>query len=146
MMKVMLCINQVKANTMAKIKEFFLKNIYVFLLVFVICLVSTILIIVFHLEKDTSGKAYVIYNDEVVCEIDLNDVSGTKEMDISLSSDVTITVEVKKGAIRVIRAGCKHQDCVRMGWTSSPSKPIICLDLNYKIVLSGKSDVDVVIR
>lgn len=131
---------------MAKIKAFFFRHIFELGLVFGILVVSVSLILVFSLGKDKGCVASITYNGEVIKEIDLDKEGSERLLDVYLHNDVYITVEVKKGAIRVVRAGCKHQDCVRMGWTSSPSKPIVCLDLNYKITLSGKDSVDVVVK
>lgn len=122
------------------------KNKYFFDIVLIICIlvVALIIFLINMNNKDSNVKAIVYYKDEVIYEIDLSEIDEEKEFDIYLDEVEYITVRVKHNAIRVIYANCKHKDCVRSGWTSSTNKPIICLDLGYKIIIKGNNEVDAV--
>ena len=86
------------------------------------------------------------YKDELITEIDLSKETSEREFEIYLDSSEFIRVRVKKNAIKVVYANCRNHDCVRSGWTSSTNKPIICLDLGYKILIKGKDEIDAVVK
>ena len=79
-------------------------------------------------------------------KLELLNVNGEKVKDIKLNDELTIKVEYKYNAIRTIEAPCHTKECIKMNWTSSVNKPIICMDLHYKIVIERTVDnPDVVI-
>ena len=113
-----------------------------------ICLVSLVLILIFRPKSgDVSATIYAKIDGktEEITKIDLSTVNKSDIIDIKIG-DYVITVEVKHNAIRVVDAPCHHKDCIRSGFASSPNKPIICLDLNYTIIItSNDSDMDLVV-
>lgn len=117
------------------------------ILVSLIIVVSIVILVITRVGAQKDNLiATVYYENKVIETIDLSKVSENTLIDICLHDSEYITVEVKKGAIRVVSANCKRGDCKRMGWATTSATPIICLDLHYKIVLSGESEVDVVLR
>ena len=56
------------------------------------------------------------------------------------------TVEIKDHKIHVKDADCPDQTCVKMGWLSSSSMPIVCLPHKMVIEFTDGSDVDAVTR
>lgn len=53
------------------------------------------------------------------------------------------TISVERGRIRVSHASCPDQVCVRQGWISDDSVPVVCLPNQVVIQISGgDSDVD----
>lgn len=57
------------------------------------------------------------------------------------------TVAIQNGMACVMDADCPHQDCVHMGWISSPGQQAICLPHKFWIEISGKrSESDTVSR
>lgn len=50
------------------------------------------------------------------------------------------TVEIRDHRIRVKDADCPDLTCVRMGWLSSASMPIVCLP--HKLVIAFTDDTD----
>ena len=59
----------------------------------------------------------------------------------------TNTIEIKDGQIRVIDAQCYDHTCMRMGYLTSSSLPIVCLPNRLVIAFSGGSGaVDAVTR
>ena len=124
-------------------KKVILANV---ILISVVVLVALIIILCTNLKTSDNLKADIYYENKLIKTIDLSSVDKLEKEDIYLKEDLFITIEYKKDAIRVIDAPCHTHECVKTNWTSKPNKPIICLDLHYKIVLSKKGEeVDVVI-
>ncbi len=73
-------------------------------------------------------------------------------VDLSTAEDTTYTVtdgghhnivEIKEHRIRVREADCPDKTCVRMGWLSSSSMPIVCLPHHLVIEFTDDTgDVD----
>ena len=122
------------------------KIIPVIILISAIVIISLILLIVTRHKKAEEIVAKIYYENSVIYEVDLSKEDDVRTIEVELKEGLVIKIEVKKDAIRVIDAPCKRKDCMKMNWTSSPNKPIVCLDLHYMIILSGKSDYDVVIE
>lgn len=116
------------------------------ILILVVIVISLLLILFTNLNKTNNLKAEIYFENNLIKTIDLSKVDKLIKEDLYLKDDLFITIEYKKDAIRVISAPCHTHECVRTNWTSKPSKPIICLDLHYKIVIKGLGEeVDVVV-
>ncbi len=73
-------------------------------------------------------------------------------IDLSTAEDETFTVgygghenivEIRDGRIRVADADCPDKTCVRMGWLSNASMPIVCLPHHLVIEFTDDDgDVD----
>lgn len=105
------------------------------LLITVIVIISLTIILINKERNSNNLKAQIWYEDTLVKEIDLNLVSKKTKEDITLPSGVVITIEYDHGRIRTDKAPCRTRDCINTGWVSNVNKPIICMDLHYKIVL-----------
>ena len=80
----------------------------------------------------------------------------TRTIDLSASPDGTFdveyqghvnTVEISDHRVRVKDADCPDRTCVRMGWLSSASMPIVCLPHQLVIEFAEGSDgIDAVTR
>ena len=117
-----------------------------------ICLGLVLLEIIFMLIMININKANDNVYAEIWCEnrlveqIDLNSINENIVRTIELKEDLFIKIECKHNAIRVIDAPCHTKECVKTNWISSMNKPIICMDLHYKIILkANKDNVDVVV-
>ncbi len=56
-------------------------------------------------------------------------------------------VEVEHGRIRVAKADCPDQVCVRQGWISTRAAPVVCLPHNLVIeIVGGEGDADTVVQ
>lgn len=88
------------------------------------------------------GHTAAVYQDsELLRVIDLDKVDEPYTFTIE-SPDGTNTVEVQRGRLRVSRADCPDQVCVRQGWLTG-SRPIVCLP--HKLVIQferGEAGVD----
>ena len=56
--------------------------------------------------------------------------------------EVHLVLGVKQNAICVLKSDCPHQDCVNMGWTTSPDHPIICAHYKVSVEITGTSFYD----
>lgn len=129
---------------MSKIKEFFLKywRDIVIVLGVAVCSVSTIFIVRCATRKEPVS-AVIYHQNEVVLQIDLSKENDEVREIIFPKEEVHLTLGVKKNAICVLKSDCPHQDCVNMGWTSSPDHPIICAHYKVSIEITGSSFIDV---
>jgi hypothetical protein len=55
-------------------------------------------------------------------------------------------VEVDGGKIRMLKANCPEQICVKQGWIKDPGASIVCLPGEIIIHIDGPADVDAVTR
>ena len=100
---------------------------------------------VFALNSPARGTVRVISAGKVIETIDLTS-SGDRSFDIEYGGH-TNTVEIRDHRVRVSSADCPDQTCVRMGWLSSSSMPIVCLPHQLVIEYADSSDgIDAVTR
>jgi hypothetical protein len=130
-----------------KKKNWFLRHIYDFILLFVL-LVGTgsayiVQIVRANASSDDPLEA-VLYVDKKETERwALYDVTGTQEVVIQ-GTETEMTIEMKKNAIRVKESGCPYQVCVHEGWVSEAGHPIVCT-YNRVIIEVNGSDPSVVV-
>lgn len=86
----------------------------------------------------------------------VSDGGALYTIDLSTADDTAITVErgghrniveIKDHRIRVKEADCPDQTCVKMGWLTSSTMPIVCLP--HKLVIEfvdDTGDVDALTR
>ncbi len=109
-------------------------------------LVFTTIMIVMNKQNNNDLYAEIWYENKIIETIDLSSVSDNTVKTIVLKEDLYIKIEYKHNSIRVIDAPCHTKECVRTNWISSINKPIICMDLHYKILLKNHNDnVDVIV-
>ena len=69
----------------------------------------------------------------------------TEEREIVVNAHVTVLAE--PGRVRVEHSDCPDKLCEKMGWSSSPAKPLICLPNRVTVaVLGGRAETDAVLR
>lgn len=100
---------------------------------------------VLALSSPARGTVRVISGGKVIETVDLIS-SDDRSFDIEYQGH-TNTVEIQDHRIRVSSADCPDQTCVRMGWLSSSSMPIVCLPHKLVIEYADSSDgIDAVTR
>lgn len=84
-------------------------------------------------------KAEIWHKNELIDEINLSSVfiKEIKEYDIE---GHTIVVQYEKDAIWIVSSDCPNQTCVKTGISHSPTKPIICMEYNFRIVIRSNSN------
>ena len=109
--------------------------------VFLLGIVGTVSV----LTAQPKNTVRIVSDGEVLYTIDLN-AAGDDTFTIERGGH-TNTVEIKDHKIRVREADCPDQTCVKMGWLSSSSMPIVCLP--HKLVIEfcdDTNDVDALTR
>ena len=110
------------------------------LLLALICLAAG----AFLLLRPRSGlRAEIRVNGELLASVDL--LALTEPLEIPAGEHVTVLAE--PGRVRVEHSDCPDQLCVKMGWSSQPAKPIICLPNGVTVtVVGGAEERDAVLR
>lgn len=117
------------------------------------------------IQKDsilTDGIAFVIYRNEPILEISLEDgsyiiikdqfvysVDETNNIYVVEGDNGPVTIEHGIKGVRVIDETSPENICQQQGWTASPLKPLTCLPNNLIIVIMDPNipdDIDGVIK
>jgi hypothetical protein len=115
------------------------------ILVGVILLIAIISLILFNvLSKKDDLKALVYYDDVLVETIELSDLGEEIVVYNVNAENGEVVIEAKHNAIRIVHANCDQAYCENVGFSSSTSKPIICIPNKIYIKLvSSKVEVDI---
>lgn len=81
--------------------------------------------------------ARVTVDGELVEEIDLSAVTQPYTFTVEGPGGFSNTIQVEPGRIRVLEAGCPDQVCVRQGYISDGTVPIVCLPNQLVIEITG---------
>lgn len=91
--------------------------------------------------------AVVTLDGAEVCRVDLSQVEESRELTFTGASGITDVVELAPGRVRVCRADCPDQVCVRQGWIAGGVAPIVCLPNRLTIqIVDGGASADAVAR
>ena len=94
---------------------------------------------------NTPRGAVRIYQDGVL--IDSFDLYDTERRSFAIENDAggINIISVEYGRIRISEANCPDGLCVRQGWISGGTRPIVCLPHRLVINLEGDFAVDAVV-
>jgi len=114
------------------------------------CALVLLLVLVSHLTPRTTSSKALIYADRtLLVTIDLaHDTTRLGKPNIitvhpdSIYDGRYIIVETDYGRIRVLEANCPDKWCIRQGWITTGSGPIVCLPQRIVIRVVGDSDSD----
>ena len=105
-------------------------------LIVILLIVSGIFL--WGMNKNYSNKEVEIYYcNQLVKKYDLN-------QDQLIEIATGITAEIENGKVRMKESTCKHQYCVKQGW--SDHFPIICVPNEVSIVIKSKKDEMLITR
>lgn len=129
-----------------KITKILKKHLFDILLGILIIIISGVLFLSLFLKKDDDNLyAVVYYHNEVYDKIDLSNTKEEKEKSYNFDGKEVVVV-YSHNKISVKSADCHDHTCVKMGETSSPNKPIVCMDIGYMIKIESDShNLDVVV-
>lgn len=97
----------------------------------------------FLLHPGQAARAEIWKDGELVTTVDLR--SLTEPMQIPVGEGNVVLAE--PGRVRMLSADCPDRLCVHMGWSDSPSKPIVCLPNGVTVVVTGAGgERDAVLR
>ena len=117
-----------------------MKTKWMVLILVLVCLVAG----GFLLLRPRGALRAEIWLDGVLVEtVDLS--SLTEPVEIPVGEHVTVLAE--PGRVRVEHSDCPDKLCEKMGWSSSPAKPLICLPNGVTVaVTGGGEETDAVLR
>ena len=93
-------------------------------------------IIAITLQKGTANEAYIYLDGELIDILNLSDITTPYSFAVECENGINM-IAVENGRIRVIEADCPDGTCVRQGWISGGTKPIICLP--HRLVIELKN-------
>ena len=110
--------------------------------------IAIIIIAMFVLgtTKKSEGTmiAQISLHDELLYEINLDDLDGSREI---LFHDGDVKIIAHQGKIRFEKSDCTDLICVYTGWISRPGQIAACLPNRILIKIVGESEeVDVVLH
>ncbi len=83
--------------------------------------------VVFLTSRSEGTVVQVIQDGTVLREIDLSRVDAPYSFTVEAPDGGVNRIEVEPGRIRVSDADCPDQICMRQGWLSDRTVPIVCL-------------------
>ena len=90
------------------------------------------------LSRRPAGTVANVYQNGVcIRSVGLSRVAAPCTFTVRDDAGHENTVEVQHGRIRVVSANCPDQVCVRTGWLSAGTRPIVCLPAKLTIRLEG---------
>ena len=126
------------------------KNDIILCAILLIIIVLSIIILNTVNNKSESLTAEIWLQGTLIEKIDLSNLdenlkTSSYKFDY-YGKEKVIKVEYKHNAIRVVSSDCPGQICVDTGFSSSPNKPIVCMEYGFKIILkSNENEFDVVV-
>lgn len=98
------------------------------------------------LRRAPANRAYIYQDGELIRTLDLSAVAEPYSFTL-VCGDGANTISVEHGRICVSDADCHDRLCVRQGWISGGSVPIVCLPhrLVIKLANSDSSNIDAVV-
>ena len=117
-----------------------MKTRWMVLILVLVCLTA----LGFLLLRPRGGLRAEIWLDGVLVEtVDLSAL--TEPVEIPVGGHVTVLAE--PGRVRILHSDCPDKLCEKMGWSSSPAKPLICLPNRVTVVVAGGGEeTDAVLR
>ena len=106
------------------------------LLILIVISALSIVLLIPHLFNRQNLTATIAVDGQIVSNIDLNEVSGFRE--IKLESSPETTVRIENGRICVIKADCHDKLCVNCGWLDSDGDMAVCLPAKVVVSVSGE--------
>ena len=99
--------------------------------------VLALVVCAFALRQRSPGTIARVYVDGVcVREIDLSALASDMSFTVETERGVN-AIEARPGGIRIASADCPDQVCVRFGWLTGGTTPIVCLPHRVVVQLEG---------
>ena len=90
-----------------------------------------------QLHPQAGITAFIYQSGELVEEIRLDQIKQPYTITLTGENGAENVVEAAPGRIRVQSANCPDQVCVRQGWISDSSVPVVCLPHQVVIEITG---------
>lgn len=112
------------------------------LIVLAVLAVALVIWGIFHFTSSAGGVATVVTPTETRV-LSLHE-DGVYAFDGQ--NGMTVTVQVKDGAVRFAEANCPDRLCVKSGWLSQSGACAACVPAGITLRVEGESEVDAVAR
>ena len=96
----------------------------------------------FWLQQAPVNNARIYQDGVLIKHLDLSAVVELYSFPVERGTGFNV-IAVERGRIRVLEANCPDGSCVRQGWVSGGSIPIVCLPHRLVIRLEGGVPLDV---
>jgi hypothetical protein len=107
-------------------------------IIFIIGLLGSFIL----LKTPQGARVNIVQNGNVLYSLDL---SKTDDKTIEVVYEGrTNTIEIKEQQIRMLDAECPDHTCIRMGYLTSITFPVVCLPNRLVIQFTNDNDVDAV--
>lgn len=116
-----------------------MKNMKIWLVLFVVILAVGVIGSVLVLQKPESNIVEIVQDGEVLYRLDLSEYKETETFEIAYDGGRN-TILIENGQICMSHADCPDQTCVKMGWLKSSAFPIVCLPHHLVIQYAESSD------
>ena len=112
------------------------------LVIAAIVLIAATIAAAFLLSTHNNKAALVqIYQDgQLVKEVPLQENAT-----ITIPGEYQNIIQVQDGKVAITEANCPGNDCVHIGWISTPGASIVCLPNRLEIRIVGSDGVDLVV-
>ena len=91
-------------------------------------------------SESGEGVVQIYQNGELLRELSL-----TAEETVEITGKYANTVEIRDGAVAIVRSTCPGEDCVHSGRISKAGRSLVCLPNGVEIRIAGSPDIDFVV-
>lgn len=114
--------------------------------VFLLFIIISLLILLIHERLgETAKTAQILQDGQVIQTIDLQNVKGLYEFEITAKNGGYNTIRVENGKIGIIHASCPDKICVKQGFITNGTLPIVCLPNKLSVVIiNDNTELDAV--
>lgn len=131
-------------NELNETKRKFMKKSDVIIIIALV-LLSALLFFFMYGGKSEKLRAEIIYNGDVVMEIDLQ---NAENQIFTLKENPNVSFEIKDGKIAFVDVNCPDKLCERNGFLSRPNETSICLPnrTTLNIKANGREEIDIMVN
>ena len=114
--------------------------------VFLLFIIISLLILLIHERLgETAKTAQILQDGQVIQTIDLQNVKEPYEFEITVKNGGHNTIRVENGKIGIIHASCPDKICVKQGFITNGTLPIVCLPNKLSVVIiNDNTELDAV--
>ena len=106
--------------------------------ILLVTVVALVVVVCTRIKTNLVARVYV--QNKVVEVIDL---TKNEERTYKIEGlNGYVYVHAKKGAVKVSKSNCPHQDCVHMGYVTTTNRPIICAYNAVSVIIEGSTTID----
>ncbi len=114
-----------------------LKWACVFLLLLIICLFVSVI----HGQlSETAKTAQIMQYGKVVQTIDLQNIKEPHEFEITAINGGSNIIRVENVKIGIVHASCPDKICVKQGFITNGTLPIVCLPNKLSVVITNNNN------